>query len=57
MMAGTEEWQEQSPHDEFEEYLDGSPLIATQKWLVQEWARDGDEAERHVRAQKWGLEP
>ncbi|KAF5954094.1 hypothetical protein HYC85_006950 [Camellia sinensis] len=47
-MAGTEEWPEQSPHDEFEEYRDASPLIATQKLLVQEWAMDGDEAERHV---------
>ena len=51
-MAGTEEWQEQSPHDEFEVYRDESPLIATQKMLVQEWAMDGDEAESHVRAQK-----
>ncbi|KAF5933983.1 hypothetical protein HYC85_030154 [Camellia sinensis] len=51
-MAGTEEWQEQSPHDEFEVYQDESPLRATQKLLVQEWAMDGDEAERHVRAQR-----
>ena len=51
-MAGTEEWQEQSPHDEFGECQDESPLIAAQKWLVPEWAKDDDEEERHVRAQK-----